>query len=188
MIMKPQFKFGWNTEEPQPYKYPNVWSREKTTGPERLVIAPSSDHVSLMIELSSVMNDPFGILYVLVVPRGYGDAARYQSSEPVVRQSAIAFLTRFEKFFEGDGRHHLWLASISNSDQLVYDKHNVIYAYGNLPVFEELLDRRGMEMVDEVRFPSPHIHNYYPEFDEEERNLLRYWEWKQLPLAENDDY
>jgi hypothetical protein len=47
------FKFGWKPEEPQRYEYPNVWSREKTTGPERLVIAPTSDHISLMIELST---------------------------------------------------------------------------------------------------------------------------------------
>ncbi len=186
--MTSQFKFGWNPEEPQRYEYPNVWSREKTTGPERLVIAPSRDHISLMIELSSVMNDPFWILYVLVVPRGNGDAARFQSTEPVNRKEAETFLFRFREFFEGDGRHHLWLASVSNSDQIVYDKHNVVYAYGNLPAFEEVLSHRGMKKVDEIRFPLPHIHNYNSEFDEEERNLLHYWEWKQYPLRDSDEY
>jgi hypothetical protein len=185
--MSSQFKFGWNPEEPQRYEYLNVWAREKTTGPERLVIAPSSNHVSLMIELSSVMAEPFGFLYVLTVPRGKGVAARYQSAEPVTRQDAIEFLSRFKQFFEGDGRHHLWLASLSNSDLLVYNKHNVIYAYGQLPAFEEVLIRREMEKVDDLRFPSPHIHNYNSEFDEDERDLLRYWKWKQFPLQDSDD-
>jgi hypothetical protein len=70
----------------------------------------------------------------------------------------------------------------------VYDKHNVVYAYGNLPAFEEVLSHRGMKKVDEIRFPLPHIHNYNSEFDEEERNLLHYWEWKQYPLRDSDEY
>jgi hypothetical protein len=38
-----------------------------------------------------------------------------------------------------------------------------------------------------VRFPIPHIHNSNSEFDEDERDLLRYWEWKQFPLHDSDD-
>jgi hypothetical protein len=186
--MTVNFKFGWNPEEPQRFEYPNVWSREIITGSERLVIAPSNDHVSLMIELLGIMDEPFGFLYVLVVPRGQGVAARYQSAEPVARQDALEFLSRFKQFFEGDGRHHIWLKSVSSSDQLVYDKHNVIYAYGQLPAFEDILNRRGMERVDKVSFLFPHIHNYNPEFDEDERKLLSYWEWKQFPLRDGDDY
>jgi hypothetical protein len=185
--MTSPFKFGWNPEEPQSYVYPNVWSQEKTTGPDRLVIAPSLDHISLMIELSQVMTEPFGFLYVLTVPRGQGTAARYQCPEPVIRQDSIEFLFRFKQFFEGDGRHQIWLKSVSSSDQLVYDKHNVIYAYGQLPAFAEILSQRGMEKVNMVRFPIPHIHNYNLEFDEDERDLLRYWEWKQFPLHDSDD-
>lgn len=180
-------KFGWNPKEPQRYEYPNVWSQEKTSGPNRLVIAPSDDHISLMIELSGVMTEPFGLLYVLTVPRGQGRAGRYQCPEPVVRQDSIEFLSRFQQFFEGDGRHHVWLKSVSSSDQLVYDKHNVIYAYGQLPAFEKILSQRGMEKVDKVHFPFPHIHNYNSEFDEDERDLLRCWEWKQFPLQDSDD-
>lgn len=158
-----------------------------TSGPERLIIAPSIDYISLMIQLSDAMVGPFCILYVLTVPRGQGEAARYQSAEPVSRQEAVEFLSRFKQFFEGDGRHHLWLASISNSDMLVYDKHNVIYAYGQLDAFEEILGGRGMKKVENLRFPSPHIHNYNSEFDGDEQDLLRYWEWKQFPLTDADE-
>lgn len=185
--MTSNFKFGWKPEKPQRYEYANVWSREKTKGPERLVIAPSSDQVSVMIELSHMMTEPFGFLYILTVPRGQGEAARYQSAEPIGRKQGEEFLARFRRFFEGDGRHHLWLKSVSGSDLLVYDKHNVIYAYGQLPAFEQVLRRREMEKVDEICFPSPHIHNYNAEFDEDERDLLHYWEWTQFSLRDSDE-
>jgi hypothetical protein len=152
--MTSAFKFGWNPEDPQKYEYPDVWSQERTTGPDRLVIAPSNDHISLMLVLSRVMMEPFGFLYVLTVPRGPGTAARYQCAEPVIRQDSIETLLRFKQFFEGDGRHHVWLKSISNSDQLVYDKHNVIYAYGQFPAFEDILSRRGMVKSRNGTFPD----------------------------------
>jgi hypothetical protein len=50
------FKFGWKPEEPQRYEYPNIWSREKTTRQERLVIAPTSDHIALMNYRVSCLN------------------------------------------------------------------------------------------------------------------------------------
>ena len=181
------FKFGWKPEEPQRYEYPNVWSREKTTGPERLVIAPTSNHISLMIELSNVMLEPFWVLYVLTVPRGEGEAARYQNAEPIGREEAVRLLSRFKQFFESDGRCHLWLKSVSNSDLLVYDKHNVIYGYGQLSAFEEILSKRGMEKVEDLRFPSPHIHNYRSEFDAPARELLNYWKWTQSSLHDSDE-
>ena len=181
------FKFGCKPEEPQAYAYPNIWSREKTSGSERLVVAPDSGHIALMQELSSHMAEPFGILYVLGVPRGQGVAGRYQCPEPVTRPKAAAFLKRFEQFFESDGRHHVWLASVSSADLLVYDKHNVIYVYGQLSVFEDVLQRRGLKRIDSIRFPDPHIHNYNPEFDKDERQILQYWDWKHFPLQESDD-
>ena len=187
VTMSSDFKFGWKPEESQRYRYPNVWSREKTSGPERLIIAPTSDHISLMIELSKVMPEPFGVLYVLTVPRGEEAPARYQSAEPIGRQATVQFLSRFKQFFESDGRCHLWLESVSNTDLLVYDKHNVIYGYGQISAFEEVLSKSGMEKVEDLRLPSPHIHNYRPEFDADARELLRYWKWTLFPLRDGDE-
>ena len=53
-----------------PYRYPNVWAVEQTTGPERLVMAPAAHHIDLLIQLIRQLPEPFAILYVLVVPRG----------------------------------------------------------------------------------------------------------------------
>lgn len=182
------YKFGTvlGDEEVQ-YQYADVFALEITSGRERLVIAPSQRQVSLLIDLLALVPEPLGILYVLVVPRGNGKAGRYQISAPVSRSEAEGFLKTFQDFFENDARHHIWISSISGSDLLVYDNHNVIYAYGRLSDFGKLSSRRGLNKADMVNFPSPHTHKYNAIFDEDERRLFGYFEWKWFPLQESDD-
>ncbi|HEY0604736.1 MAG TPA: hypothetical protein VGD58_17590 [Herpetosiphonaceae bacterium] len=95
-----------------PYIYPNIWEIEQTTGPQRLVIAPAAGHVDLLIELARLLPEPFGVLYILAVPRGGSEPGRYQNAQPCDRDDLEAFLRRFETFFESDARHHLWLFSL----------------------------------------------------------------------------
>ncbi len=185
--MEAPYKFGWIPDEERIYEYPNIWAVEKTTGPERLIIAPSGQHVSLMLDLMSVMLEPFGILYVLAVPRGEGEAGRYQIPTPASGRKARRFLSRYKEFFEQVGRCNIWVASTTNSDQLVYDRHNVIYAYGQLLAFESVLLNRGLSRADSVSFPVPHIHRYNKEFDHDAREVLRYWHWKWFPLQDQDN-
>ena len=181
------FKFGTRQGENQvPFSYPNVWEQGHTTGPDRLLIAPASGHVALLRKLADVLPEPFGILYVLVVPRGGGEPGRYQSLYPCSRAEVDAFLTRFEAFFERDGRHHVWLLSLPASATLVYDNHNVRYAYGPLDEFKPILERAGLR-EGEIRFPDPHSHNYHAEFDGEEAAVMAYDEWRHFPLKEQDD-
>jgi hypothetical protein len=140
-----------------------------------------------MIDLLRVMPEPFWILYVLTVPRGGSQDGRYQSANALLRQQAQEFLIRFDQFLENDGRHHVWVKAVSGSDLLIYDKHNVIYAYGRLAEFEAVLSDRGLTKVEAVRFPSPHTHKYNASFDQDERDVLRYWNWKQSPLQDSDE-
>jgi len=181
------YKFGTEGALSERFEYSYVWAREKTTGPDRLIIAPSNDQVSLILELSRLIRAPFWILYVLAVPRTELHPGRYQSTEPVERSGAEEFLYRFRRFFEGDGRHNLWLKSTSTADLLVYDKHNIIYAYGNLQVFEHALNAKGLKQATEVLFPFPHSHHYNSEFDEEEREVLLHWNWTRFDLQQNDE-
>ena len=74
-----------------------------------------------------------------------------------------------------------------SSDMLVYEKHNRIYAYGNLPEFEALLLKRGLTKAPQVTLPDPHVHKYNESFDTEQQNILNYWEWEYSPLRESDD-
>lgn len=170
----------------QPFYYSRCWERQRTTGPERLCIAPRSNQIELLEKLSEEFKGPFGVLYVLVVPRGSGAAGRYQHSVPMERTVLKSFLGRYRQFLELDSRHHLWVADVSSDDQLIYDRHNLIYAYGNLPHYEGVLRAEGLR-ERQVVVPAPHVHHYHSEFDEDERSILEEYEWIFSPLRPQDD-
>jgi hypothetical protein len=183
------YKFGYLDKSgvDLPYQYANVWARERTTDPDRLVIAPSSRHVDLLLELAAVMNEPFGLLYVLQLPRSDAyPAGRYQNPEPISREELGVFLGRFGNFLENDGRHHFWIMAIDKSGLLVYDRHNVTFAYGPLEEFETVLLRNNLRRVDEVSFPDPHVHHYNADFDKEALDLMSYWSRLEYPLQDSD--
>lgn len=77
--------------------------------------------------------------------------------------------------------------STDSSSILVYDNHNVIYAYGPLDAFERILLAQGLARAENVAFPVPHMHRYNVEFDEQAKSLLSYWNWIHFPLQESDD-
>lgn len=184
----PPFKFGTLQDEvPVPYRYPDVYDDWPTTVGSRWAIGPSSRHIDLMIELSRELPEPFGMLYVLMVPRrGVRPAGRYQSPVPLERAVMESFLRQFEAFFENDGRHHVWITSLPRHDTLVYDNHNVIYAYGPLDGYEAVLRRRSLTR-GRLQFPVPHTHHYHAQFDAAEEEVMARWEWKRFDLAPEDE-
>jgi hypothetical protein len=183
------YKFGYLTssKEDLPFQYGDMWAAEATTGPDRLVIAPRSNHVGLMNKLIAEMPEPFEVLYVFLVPRTETAPGRFQSPAPLTRGDLSAFLNRFQSYFECDGRHDVWVHSMHNSALLVYDRHNVIYAYGPLETFEVTLRTEGLVEVPKIAFPAPHTHHYNKEFDEDQNALLSYWPWIISPLTEQDE-
>ena len=187
-MSEPIFKFGRleGTSQEIPHVYPDSWAMEKSGDRDRLVISPSFRQIDLLRDLSQGMHEPFGILYVLVVPRTDQEPGRYQSPHPVSWQDLLSFLSRFELFLESDGRHNLWVASIGDPDLLVYDRHNLIYAYGRLEYFKKILEKKATVKVEEVKIPSPHVHHYHKKHDEDADELLRYWNWKWAPLRDQD--
>jgi hypothetical protein len=184
--MKMPFKFGSGVDEIGPHGYDNLFEVRKTTGPAQLVIAPATNHVGLMIELSRVLPEPFCILYVLTVPRSDALRGRYQSPRRLSRSGVESFLTEYQDFFERDGRHHIWLLARPQFHSIVYDNHNVLYAYGPIDEFREILSTRGYR-EGKVRFPVPHRHCYNSEFDKDEDRVLAHWSWSRVPLQEQDE-
>ncbi len=165
------------------------YARQAVGGVERLVIAGGTDAVALLRELLELLPAELWVLYVLVVPRGAGEdaaAGRYQSAHKRTRQEVLALLDRYAEFLNGDGRHNLWLAA-PPSGQIVYDRHNVIYAYGPLPSMIELLKRKGFAEVDNLHVPIPHTHHYHERFDADEEAMLAHWEWQKSELQETDN-
>jgi len=168
------------------FTHPNVWRREEHSGWSRLVIGAREREVPLILELCRDMSGPFGVLYVLIAPRLGHSAGRYQNPDPIGYEALELFLYTFQEFLEQDGRHHLWVMSLRDEGQFVFDNHNVVYAYGDLDRYESYLESTGF-IRGETAIPAPHSHNYHPEFDKAEDELMAYWHWKTFPLEPGDD-
>lgn len=169
------------------YRYPAVFLREKTTSTERLKIAASDSGARLMLRLAGILRDPFAILYVLLVARGGSGAGRYQSPW-LSREELAEVCERHADFWEQDGRHHVWLYSATDQATLVYDQHDVIYAYGPLDEFVALLGAEGFTEADALDFPAPHGHLYHAEFDAMEREIASSDGWEHSPLQDGDEW
>lgn len=168
------------------FTHPDIWRREEDPEWARLVIGARKDEIPLILDLCRDVDGPFGILYVLLVSRRGRPSGRYQSPEPVDFAGLESFLYTFQNFFEQDGRHHLWVASSVGEGQFIYDRHNMIYAYGDLARYEARLRACDFEPGD-VRIPAPHCHNYHGDFDAVEDDVMNHWAWKQFPLQPEDE-
>jgi hypothetical protein len=181
-------KFGTLREDGVeiPYRYADTWARESTTGPDRIVVGASSGQIHLMSRLADVVGDPLFILYVLTEPRTDHEPGRYQSPYALERDEREAFLQTFGDFIECDGRHQFWLGAPDGSATLVYENHNLLYAYGPLESFKRTLSEAGLS-EGPVEIPVPHVHYYHAEFDEDQARLVEHFEWLLTPLKPEDD-
>jgi hypothetical protein len=172
----------------QPWTYENVWAIEELSGTQRLVIAPRFGHPGILGRLIEIMPEPMWLLYVLVVPRGEGDAGRYQGSEPQSHEQVRRFLDEFETFLETDGRQNLWIRSETGSAMLIYDRHDLIYGYGPIDEWKEILKQVGLNEVPSasIKIPDPHSHHYHASLDAEASRLLAYFGWHHTPLRDED--
>jgi hypothetical protein len=179
------YKLGSFPDDGKPLRYANTFATQKTTGPDRLIIAPESHYIDILLSLAQTLPEPFGLLYVLLSPPGKAPG-RYQSPQPSSLEETEYFLQHFQLYLESDGRHHIWLVSLPTSSTLVYDNHNVIYAYGPLSQFrEKLLQLKFTE--DATSIPYPHMHLYDAKFNSSEREVMNYWAWQKFPLLDSDD-
>ena len=140
-----------------------------------------------MLQLARLLGEPFAVLYVLLVPRGGSEAGRYQSPW-LNRDELNEMFDRHADFWEQDGRHHVWLHSATDEATLVYDQHNVIFAYGPLDEYVALLEAAGYKEASELDFPAPHGHCFHVEFDEMERELASSPGWTRSPLQDGDEW
>jgi hypothetical protein len=186
--MDVRYKFGTPYPEEHAWEYPNVWANQETTGGgSRLVIAPAGNQIDLLVRLTQAMSGPLWLLYVLVVPRGKGESGRYQIPDPQDGEMIRSLLRDFKSFLELDGRHNVWIASESGLEQLIYDRHNVIYAYGPASKWHPTLSQAGLSEVASISFPSPHSHHYHATLDGEEQRILASQDWHHTPLTSSDE-
>ena len=168
-----------------PHVYPLHFTRERTTQRERLRVGMrpgSSEPFSLLLPL---LPEPLFLLYVLHTPRGGGAFGRYQSPE-LSHAEVAAFLSRFASFLSSDARHDLWVHSFSAGSTLVWDRHDLLYAYGPLEAFIAALRSVGFA-TGEVVVPDPHSHRYHAAFDSQEAALLSALPWHRTDLRPEDE-
>ncbi|KAB1159745.1 hypothetical protein F7018_05400 [Tenacibaculum aiptasiae] len=150
-------------------------------------IATSKNQIELLSDLLNDLEPPFYILYVLVVSRIGQKLGRYQSPIFETKKELTKFLNQYRKYFETDARHHIWIGTVENTGLLVYDQHNVIFAYGNVENYRNRLNKNKYKEQN-FTFPVPHGHLYHEENDKYERSILKEFDWEIFPLQENDIY
>ena len=94
-------------------------------------------------------------------------------------------MSQFGEFLTNDSRHDLWLHSKESDATLVWDRHDLIYAYGPLDQFRAVL-KDGFLEAQVQGPPCPHVHRYHAEYDEAEQRILRYFQWSRSPLLSSD--
>ncbi len=172
-----------NNEE---YAWNNVYELEEFQSFNRLKIGCASLEVAAILNFCKNMNGPFGVLHVLLVSRTGERPGRYEST-PFTYEELELFLWENQEYIEQDGRHHIWVSSLSNEGQFIYDQHNFIYAYGDTEGYMKILQEKGFTQ-DSIEITCPHTHNYHFEFDDHERSLTQQPKWKHHPLQDGDDY
>jgi hypothetical protein len=174
------------TEIDVEHRHGDVYDWERTTGPARLLIAAARAQADLLKRLCALWDGPAWLLFVLRVPRTPALAGRYQSPSPLEAADLAAFLDAHAEFLERDARHQLWIKEAHGPGHLVLDGHNLIFAYGQLELYEDALAALGIRR-GAVELPAPHVHHYHPGFDAAEASLLSALDWLWTPLQPQDE-
>ncbi len=157
------------------YRYPDVWELNG----EKIVAAPSSQHVAMLERLSTALPDPVTIRYRLLEPaEGYAEGD-YVLEVSLSRSELVDLLREFRGLFEQDARHCLILESSSGA-RLQYDEHNVVICEGPLDAYRQILAEAGLR-EGSVVMPFPHSHHVHPELDSELGRLLTTGRWHRDP-------
>ncbi len=162
----------------------NRYEKQKSGDHQRVLINSPNDAIQHMLNIIKETVSPYMVLYVLATPR-VSESGRYELSSPLNYDELMMMLVEYKEFFETDSRHELWLVSLNGGELLAYDTHDIIYAYN----FDNSLEEYLIEnfFVNEViEIPFPHTHNYYPQFDVYEKNLLYDYNWIRSDLKEED--
>lgn len=180
------FKLGQaNGTDDVPLIRAAVFERESTAGVERLRIGVPQSGPNPLLLLASCLEPPFSVLYLLHTPRVVLAPGRYESPA-LTREALLAFLSTYLSFFSTDGRHDVWVHSFTPEATLVWDRHDILFAYGPLEQFQDILVREGFS-PGVPAIPSQHSHHYHEAFDAQEAAVLGAFPWRHSPLRPQDE-
>jgi len=175
------YRFGHRIDgDWKPYSYPAVFESGR-----RIVAGVCDYDLTVFEHMVECLQPPFRLLYVLHTPRGEARPGRYQSPELSLAQ-VKTFVTQFHSLLAGDGRFDLWAYAALDEATVVWDRHNLLYAYGPLARFDSALRRMGFASgVPQI--PGPHQHCYWPQLDPVARDLMSTFDWSYSPLRPEDE-
>lgn len=151
----------------------------------RIVVGVPKGDPEVFTRLLATTEPPYFLLYVLHTPRGEDKAGQYQSPS-LTRSQVQDFIGRFKQFLSQDARFDFWAHSPGQNATIVWDRHNLLYAYG--PLEEYLRELRALGFS--AGAPSvleTHVHHYHSELDAQARDLLSAMEWVWSELRPEDE-
>ncbi|MCP1616063.1 hypothetical protein FBY21_0677 [Pseudomonas sp. SLBN-26] len=167
------------------FSHPARFSRPVVDAHPRLVVGVPGSDPDVILRLVRCLEAPLILLYVLHTPRGEAEPARYQSPELSLPE-VESFIHEFGLFLSQDSRFDLWVHSPAQQATLVWDRHDLIHAYGPLAEYVAALNGLGFSEGD-VQIPIPHAHHYHPEHDETARSVMAWCDWWASPLRPEDE-
>ena len=149
-----------------------------------MVVGLPSGGSSLFLEMLNLLSEPIFILYVLHTSRGEGEVGRYQS--PLLQKAEVeSFVNRYLNYLSSDSRFDIWLHSPNEKITIVWERHNLIYIYGQSNKYLELLKSNGF-CAGNPNMNFPHQHYYRSEFDAQAKAILSEYSWSFSSLKEAD--
>lgn len=167
------------------HSHPATFELPTPDGSQRITAGLPASDIDVILRLARVLSEPLILLYVLHTPRGEAEPGRYQSP-PLTLQEVETFLREFREFMASDGRFDLWIYAPEERATVVWDRHNMIYAYGPLDAYTQAFRALGFTQ-GQAQVPLPHAHHYRSEFDELASKLIIWFDWQHSPLRPEDE-
>ena len=167
------------------YEHSSAPVYEYAPGASRIVAALPSGSSEYFQKIVSSLAPPYMLLYVLHTPRGEATSGRYQSPE-LTSEDFQEFITKFGSYLSSDSRFDIWARSSNDGATIVWDRHNLLYAYGPLEKLHNELTSLGFTSGS-ASIPSPHTHNYHQALDHSAKELLSHLQWSRTDLHPEDE-
>lgn len=151
--------------------FPNQFFAET----DRLIIGTCDSRTELILDLVEPLAEKFVLGYEVRIERGISPLGTYRS-DPLTFGDLKSVAAEFRKLFEQDARHHTFVFPQETVAMVVYDEHDLVFAYGDLADYRKRLLEKGFE-ESYFELPFPHIHSYLDEMDEVESRLLNSRKW-----------
>ncbi len=167
------------------YENHDTWCIRESSAVKRIIIAPKSNQIELLLEIAKGFESPLRIFYALFRPGNSSiERGRYHCPDYLNYEDVEIFCKKFSNYLETDGRHHLWIFSANDKgikQFLIYDNHRLLQVFDDVDRIKDILEKKNFR-EEEISVPEPHIHLSNPDNDVFERELLDYWDWVHSPF------